>query len=78
MFFDVDKTSLLPIELNFDINFNQNHFSSKKHIFAFSTKQTWIERQLFLKNVKLLRIKLNIYRQKFISILLALDQKQWV
>ena len=30
----VDLTNLLPTELKSDINFNQNHFSSKKHIFC--------------------------------------------
>ena len=33
VFFEVDKTSLLPTALKFDKNFTQNHFSSKKIIF---------------------------------------------
>ena len=62
--------------LNLIENFNKNlFFFVKKHIFAFLTKKPWIERQLFWKTAKLLPIKLHIYGQKFISVLLKLDQK---
>ena len=40
------------MNLNWKLNFNQNHFSSKKPIFLFSNENPWIERQLFGKKTR--------------------------
>ena len=38
-YFEVGLTRLLPTEIKFDILLHSNHFSSKKHVFAFLTKE---------------------------------------
>ena len=65
---------MLPTEIKFDIKLHSNHFSSKKHTFAFWTKKTWIERQLFWKTAKLLPIKPHISKQKKSNVISALSE----
>ena len=75
VFFEFCKPGLLPTALKFDTNFHSKLFLSKKHSLAFLIKKLWIETQLFSKTAKFLPIKQHIFRQKFSSVILALDQK---
>ena len=68
--------SLLPTALKFDKNFTQNNFLLHKAFFHFKPQKMWIERQLFQKTTKLLPIKLHIFVQILISMLLVIGQKK--
>ena len=72
-----------PIELdqfitNCTLNWYQTLLKTiffKKAYFCIFNQKTWIERQLFWKTAEYLPIKMHIFRQKFVSMLLALGQK---
>ena len=78
VFFKSDRPVCNHLNVNFIEITLKTIFFLKKSIFAFLTKKLWSKRKLLKNIAKRLPIKIQIYRQKIISILLAFGQKEWV